>query len=105
MVDFRIEDKTAERIIVQTLCEQFKMTVVDANLAAAQIATQFHSAPRLGRDSLRDYRLIEFTPSKEKLLDLAAEMGRLVDIDHKLALQVWRMVHELGTDLPAGTVI
>jgi hypothetical protein len=52
--------------------------------------------------SLRDYRLIESTPSNEKLLD---EMRGLVDIDSKVALQVWRMVHERGTDLPAEIVI
>lgn len=98
--EIRIDAAKAERMIAQTLRDDYKMLPADANAAAANICRRLKSAmPTPGAQQLARYRLIGGYPYYDEAFKRALT-EKIVDANSRVARAVWDIVRDHCEDLP-----
>ena len=98
MTIIRLDSEKVERIVSQTLRDEFKMLPANANSAASAITTRLLAAvPTPNHQPLKGHRIIAPGGGPEFREALSALLKRAVDAEESAA--IWRLVFDRGRDV------
>jgi hypothetical protein len=100
MSEIRIDADKAERMIAQTLRDDFKMLPAQANAAAEHLCRRLRCAmPTPGAQQLARYRLIGSYPYGDPTFREALAL-KIADVNDAVARELWELVRDRCEDLP-----